>query len=108
MWIFDTLRDLLQKSTTKVIDTTAKVWSYIEWKSAGLIEKVPGGHTFKEKASEYTEKTVHRIGQESEEMVGEAKHFIEEHKKKHPTTTKPDSIVTPSTVKATPPKKKKK
>ncbi len=46
------------------------------------MEKVPGGHDLKEKASQYTEKAVDRVGHGTETVVQQWKTFIDQHMKK--------------------------
>lgn len=95
MWLFDSIKAWVKKGTDTVIDTTAKVGNYMEEKSSTLMEKVPGGHEFKEKASTYTEKAVDRIGTETKEMIKEGHEFVDSHMKHE---AKPaDTIVPPVT-----------
>ena len=110
MWLFDSLKTRVKKWTDTVIDTTAKVWNFMEEKSATLMEKVPGWHDLKEKAAEYTEKAVDRVGTETKEMIKEWQGFIDSHIKKADTTTPetkaevatPTVIAPENTIPATP------
>jgi hypothetical protein len=43
----------------------------MEEKASTLVEKVPGGHDFKQKATAFTEKAVDGIGAEIKDMVKE-------------------------------------
>ena len=87
MWLLDSIKTRVKKWTDTIIEKTAKVGNYMEEKSATLIEKVPGGHEFKEKAAVYTEKTVDRIGSETKEMIKEWHEFVDSHMKKSAATT---------------------
>ncbi len=98
MWLFDSIKNRVKKWTDTVIDTTAKVGNFMEEKSATLIEKVPGGHEFKEKASVYTEKTVDRIWTETKEMIKEWHEFVDSHMKKAETPTTEATTATPTPV----------
>lgn len=100
MWLFDSLKARVKKWTDTVIDTTAKVWNFMEEKSATLMEKVPWGHELKEKASEFTEKAVDRVWTETKEMIQEWQWFIESHLKKNDIT--PESKPVAATTDAAP------
>jgi hypothetical protein len=79
----------------------------MEEKASTLVEKVPGGHNFKEKATAFTEKAVDGIGAEVKDMIQEGHEFIDAHIKKE-AHTKPDAtVVAPQPVVASIPVQEK-
>lgn len=77
MGIMDTMRWWIKTWTEKVSKATENVGDFIEKKASTLVDHIPGGKTFKEKANTYTEKTVNRIGDETKTMVKEWKDAVE-------------------------------